>query len=82
MSWQASLNAAIRNLKTEEQNLQRDLTRVRQAISALGGVGRGAAKRAGRGPGRRRLSAKGRQAIARAARKRWAKWRAQQKGKA
>jgi hypothetical protein len=79
MSWQSSLNAAIRNLRAEEQSLERNLTRVREAISALGGLSRGGPKRAGRPPGRRRLSAKGRAAIARAARKRWAKWRAQQK---
>jgi len=82
MSWQASLNTAIRNLRTEEQTLERDLTRVREAINALGGLSRGGVKRAAGGAGgtRRKLSAKGRAAIARAARKRWAKWRAQQKG--
>jgi hypothetical protein len=79
MSWQSSLNAAIRNLRAEEQSLERNLTRVREAISALGGLSRGGPKRAPRAGGRRRLSAKGRAAIARAARKRWAKWRAQQK---
>jgi hypothetical protein len=81
MSWQASLNAAIRNLRAEEQNLERDLNRVRGAIQALGGLGRGGAKLS-TGTGRRRqLSAKGRAAISRAARKRWAKWRSEQKGK-
>jgi hypothetical protein len=80
MSWQTSLNAAIKNLRAEEQNLERNLTRVREAISALGGLGRGAGKRAGVAVGRRRLSPAGREAIAKAARKRWAKWRAEQKG--
>jgi hypothetical protein len=80
MSWQASLNAAIRNLRTEEQNLERDLNRVREAIQALGGLGRGGQRTVATGR-RRQLSAKGRAAIARAARKRWAKWRAEQKGK-
>ena len=81
MSWQTSLNAAIKNLRAEEQNLEKNLTRVREAISALGGLSRGGVKRgAPAGGGRRRLSAAGREAIAKAARKRWAKWRAQQKG--
>ena len=81
MSWQVSLNAAIKNLRAEEQTLERDLKRVRDAIQALGGLGRGAAKISA-GTGRRRqLSAKGRAAISRAARKRWAKWRTQQKAK-
>ena len=80
MSWQASLNEAIRNLRTEEQNVERNLGRVREAISALGGMsGKGAKRAAGStgSKGRRRLSAAGREAIAKAARKRWAKWRAQ-----
>lgn len=83
MAWQASLNAAIRNLRAEEQSLERDLNRVRAAIQALGGVGRGGKRAAATGgTGRRRqLSAAGREAIARAARKRWAKWRSEQKGK-
>jgi hypothetical protein len=80
MSWQVSLNAAIKNLRAEEQTLERDLKRVRDAISALGGLGRGAKTSAGTGR-RRQLSAKGRAAISRAARKRWAKWRTQQKAK-
>jgi hypothetical protein len=79
MSWQASLNTAIRNLRAEEQNLERNLERVRDAISALSGLGKGS-KRGGAGR-QRRLSAAGREAIARAARKRWAKWRAEQKAK-
>jgi hypothetical protein len=78
MSWQTSLNAALRNLRAEEQNLERNLTRVREAISALGGLSRGG-KRGGNSTGRRRLSPEGREAIAKAARKRWAKWRAEQK---
>jgi hypothetical protein len=80
MSWQTSLNTAIKNLRAEEQNLEKNLTRVREAISALGGLSRGGAKRGAPAGGRRRLSAAGRVAIAKAARKRWAKWRAQQKG--
>ena len=79
MSWQSSLNAAIKNLRAEEQNLEKNLTRVREAISALGGLSRGGAKRSAPA-GRRRLSAAGREAIAKAARKRWAKWRAQKRG--
>jgi hypothetical protein len=79
MTWQASLNTAIRNLRSEEQELERNLTRVREAIRALGGLNRAGSKRAPAAGGtRRKLSPKGRAAIARAARKRWAKWRAQQ----
>jgi hypothetical protein len=78
MTWQSSLNAAIKNLRAEEQNLERDLGRVREAIHALGGLGRGG-KRGSAPSGSRRLSPAGREAIAKAARKRWAKWRAQQK---
>lgn len=82
MSWQSSLDTAIRNLRTEEQSLAHDLEKVREAIDRLSGLGSRSASGRGRSPGKkRRLSAEGRAAISKAARKRWAKWRAGQKGK-
>jgi len=51
--------------------------------SAFGSGGRSAGKRAAAGGGtgkKRRMSAEGRKRIADAARKRWAKWRADKKG--
>ncbi len=71
MSWQSSIQAAVRLLQKEESKLERELAMVRQKISALGGVGKG---RGGRG-GRRRLSEEGRAAISRAAKRRWAGYR-------
>lgn len=84
MSWQQSLQAAIRSLRKEEQSILKDLDSVRDRISDLralskqpGPKGRGGSA----GPRRpRRLSAKGRAAISRAAKRRWAQYRAK-KGK-
>jgi len=84
MSWQQSLRAAIRSLRTEEQRILKDLDSVRDHISELQSLSkesrpRGSGRR--EGPRRpRRLSAKGRTAISRAAKRRWADYRAQ-KGK-
>jgi hypothetical protein len=79
MSWQRSLQAAIRSLRREEQSILKNLDSVRdrinelQSLSASGPRGRG-----GRGARKsRRLSAKGRAAISRAAKRRWAQYRAQ-----
>jgi hypothetical protein len=72
-SWEASLGSAIRDLEAEERRLEQDLERVRAALRALGA----AAARGGGGAGARRLSPEGREAIARAARKRWAEYRRQ-----
>ena len=76
MKWQASLARVVRELRVEETRLERELADVRQRIAALSGVvgGKGAAG-TGRKP-RRKLSAKARAAISRAAKKRWAKYRA------
>ncbi len=73
MSWQSSIRAAVALLKKEESKLERELEVVRQKIRDLGGVGRG---RGGARGGRRRLSEAGRLAISRAAKKRWAAYRA------
>jgi hypothetical protein len=84
MSWQQSLRAAIRSLHKEERRILKDLGSVRDRISELQTLsrGRGAGARGARGTARRprRLSAAGRAAISRAAKRRWAQYRAQ-KGK-
>jgi hypothetical protein len=84
MSWQQSLRAAIRSLRREEQSILKDLGAVRDRIAELQALSRtgGPGGRAGRGAtrGARRLSAKGRAAISRAAKRRWAEYRAK-KGK-
>jgi len=78
MSWQRSIQAAVRALKTEEQQLVRRLDHLRGRIAELTGVAKGG--RGGRGAARRsganRLSPAGRRAISLAAKRRWAKYRA------
>jgi len=74
MSWQASVARALRDLRSEETRLARDLSDLRDRIASLSGVrGGGAAKAKGK---RRKLSPAARAAISRAAKKRWAKYRA------
>jgi hypothetical protein len=73
MSWQSSIQAAVRLLQKEETKLERELAVVRQKIRELGGVGKA---RGGVRGGRRRLSEAGRLAISRAAKRRWASYRA------
>lgn len=76
MSWQNSIKAAVRSLRTEEESLKRQLTVLRGKISELEGLSRGSgAGRVGRAGSVRRLSDKGRLAISRAAKKRWAEYR-------
>jgi hypothetical protein len=60
-------------LRKEEQRLERELVALRGRISGLSGAvhSRGSRKAAGK----RKLSATGRAAIARAAKKRWAAYR-------
>lgn len=76
MSWQSSLSSAVAALRKEEQRLQRELSDLRGRIGTLSGATRGK-----RGPGhppggtKRKMSAAGRAAISRAAKKRWAAWR-------
>ena len=80
MAWQSSLNAVVVALKREEQRLARELQTLRGQIASISGMG---GKRGGLGgkrgtrkaPGTRKMSAKGRAAISRAAKKRWAAWR-------
>ena len=77
MSWQRSIQAAVRALRSEEQQLVRRLDHLRGRIAELTGVAKGG--RAGRGTTRRsganRLSPAGRRAISLAAKRRWAKYR-------
>ena len=78
MSWQASLNKAIGDLRKEEQRLERELGILRQKLGSLSGATRSKGTR--KAPGARKMSAKGRAAISRAAKKRWAAWRKAKKG--
>ena len=73
MPWQASLNKALGALRKEEQRLERELSTLRARIGSLSGVTRSKSTR--KAPGKRNMSAKGRAAISRAAKKRWAAWR-------
>ena len=78
MSWQRSVQAAVKALKKEEQSLERQLSHLRARMGELSGLAK-TSKRAG--PGRRaargnRLSEEGRRAISLAAKRRWAKYRA------
>jgi hypothetical protein len=80
MSWQQSLRAAIRSLRREEQSILKNLDSVRDRIAELQSLSRGGGAR-GRGgrrraAGARRLSPAGRAAISRAAKRRWAQYRA------
>jgi hypothetical protein len=79
MAWQHSIQTAVRELRKEETSLQRQLSEVQARIRDLQGLQRsGGNSVARRKVGSRRLSAKGREAISRAAKKRWAKYRRQQ----
>ena len=83
MAWQQSIQAAVRELRKEEHALQRKLSEVQARIRDLETIGHSAAgiktgavrKKAGS----RRLSAEGRAAISKAAKRRWAKYRRAQK---
>lgn len=80
MSWQRSIQAAVRNLRKAETALERqlELTRTKiQELEALAQSGPPTRKKTGR----RRLSDKGRAAISRAAKRRWAQYRAEQRKK-
>lgn len=75
MSWQRSVQSAVKALKREEASLLKQLDGIRRKIKELEDVGRaGSAPGASKSPSRR-LSAEGREAISLAAKKRWAKYR-------
>jgi hypothetical protein len=78
MVWQRAVGAVIRGLRKEEQRLAKELARVQERIAALISVGaRPSRPTTAKRP--RKLSPEGRAAIARAARKRWAQYRARQR---
>lgn len=80
MTWQASLARALRDLRGEEARLARELGDLRSRIASLSGVrGGGGAGPKPKGK-RRKLSPAARAAISRAAKKRWAKYRAEKGG--
>jgi hypothetical protein len=79
MSWQSSLKSVVAALRKEEQRLARDLDALRRRIGSLSGATRSKGTR--KAPGARKMSAKGRAAISRAAKKRWAAWRKAKAGK-
>lgn len=82
MSWQRSVQAAVRSLKREEAALQKKLGVVRAKIAELSEVSRtSGATGASRKKTSRRLSPQGRAAISKAAKKRWTKYRADQRAK-
>jgi hypothetical protein len=83
MSWQQSIQVAVKALRQEESTLRKQLDTVVSKIRELEDIGRGAGGAVGtrKRATSRRLSAAGRAAISRAAKKRWAQYRAQGRGK-
>lgn len=79
MKWQSAIQTALTELKAVEAGIARELAEVRQKIASLAQLTGGSAaasaapKKAG---AKRQMSAAGRAAIAKAAKKRWAKHRA------
>jgi hypothetical protein len=73
MPWRSSLKSAITALRNEEKRLERELEALRSRIASLSGAAR--FKGTPMAAGTRKLSAKGRAAISRAAKKRWAAYR-------
>ena len=71
MSWQSSLSAAVAAMRKEERRLEGELSALRGRIRGLSGM-KGSK---GKAPVKRNLSAAGRAAISRAAKKRWAAWK-------
>ena len=76
MTWQRSVQAAVRALRKEELSLEKQLDAVRQRIADLDDMGRMNGGPPSKRASSRRLSAEGRAAISRAAKKRWARYRA------
>jgi len=77
MSWQKSVARAVRDLKAVEARLAGELADLRQKIASLSGVSSSSAGGAKKKGKRRKLSPAARAAISRAAKKRWAKYRAE-----
>lgn len=77
MSWQRSLQAAVRALKREESSLEKELDKIRARITDLETLAKNgpASGSSARKASSRRLSPQGKAAISRAAKKRWAEYR-------
>jgi len=74
-----NLTAVFTQLRQQREQLNSQLSHLDQAIQALSRLNGAAGLNTGRGTGGRRMSASARARIAAAQRKRWAKWKKQQK---
>lgn len=74
MSRKSAVAVAIGELRAHEAELQAQLEDIQTKLAALAGTGKLPARK-GKASGKRRLSAEGRAAIGRAAKKRWAAYR-------
>lgn len=74
-NWNASVQQAIRKLRREQAALEKELGQVQETIRTLEELARGG----GVNPNSSRLSAEGRAAISRAAKKRWREYRAKKR---
>jgi hypothetical protein len=72
MAPRSPIQTVVRALRKRASELQRELDTIQNTLRSLGGLG----KSVGRAQGpKRRLSAAGRAAISRAAKRRWAQYR-------
>jgi hypothetical protein len=78
MSWQKSVARAATALRQEEARLAQELALVRKRLEALGGVSTRGSEALRK---RRNMSEEARAAISRAAKRRWAKYRAEKRAK-
>ena len=79
MTWQRSLQSAVRALKKEETALRGQLGLVQTKIAELDEMSRSNTGTSTAKSKTRRLSPAGRAAISRAAKKRWARYRAEER---
>jgi hypothetical protein len=79
MTWQRSIQAAVRALKKEESALEKQLDGVRLKIEELDDMSRTRGAASSKAAASRRLSPAGRAAISKAAKRRWARYRADQR---
>jgi hypothetical protein len=75
MTWQRSIQAAVRALKKEEASLEKQVSAVRKRIEELHEMSRSDDGAPRKRASARRLSPAGRAAISKAAKKRWARYR-------
>ncbi len=80
MTWQRSLQSAVRALKKEEAALKKQLDLVQTKIAELDEMSRSNAGTSTAKGRPRRLSPAGRAAISKAAKRRWARYRAERRG--